>query len=87
MGTIVLSPSTPVAATPLASVPSYDLPIRAESPFDQPAVTGLPSASTASARPLSQSTTAFTERMSDSAPSSTQPVERAVPAMSTAAYA
>ena len=41
------SPSTPVAATPLASVPSYYLPIRAASPLVQSAVTGLPSASTA----------------------------------------
>jgi hypothetical protein len=43
--------------------------------------------SSASARPFSQSMTAFIDPMSEAAPSSAQPVERAVPAMSISATA
>ena len=82
---MVSRPSTPVAAAPLASVPSYDLPISAEEPLVQSATTALPSASTASARPFSQSTTDLIQRMSQAAHSSTHQVDRLVPAMSMAA--
>lgn len=43
IGTIVSRPFTPVAATALASVPSYDLPIMADLPVVQSARAGLPS--------------------------------------------
>ena len=42
---MVVSPSTPVDATPFANVPSYDLPIIAFLPLSQVACTGLPFAS------------------------------------------
>ncbi|AEY92900.1 hypothetical protein SHJG_7633 [Streptomyces hygroscopicus subsp. jinggangensis 5008] len=42
IGTIVRRPLTPVAATPLAMVPSQLLPIMPVLPLVQPAVTGVP---------------------------------------------
>lgn len=42
IGTMVFRPRTPVAATPLAMVPSQLLPIMPVRPFDQSAVTGSP---------------------------------------------
>src|SRR5690625_4984896 len=45
MGTIVARPSTPVDATPMLTVPSYDLPVIPETPLDQSAVISLPFAS------------------------------------------
>ena len=72
-----------MAATPLASVPSYDLPIMPTAPVVQSPVTGVPSTVCAVLRPLSQSITATTEATSSLPPTSPQPVERVVPTMST----
>ncbi|MGX1304593.1 hypothetical protein RKD35_006081 [Streptomyces albogriseolus] len=85
IGTMVFSPSTPVAATPLAMVPSQLLPIMPVLPSVQSARTGSPPVRLlyAFARPFSQSTTALADRMSERPPTSTQPSERLVPARST----
>jgi hypothetical protein len=83
IGTMVSRPRTPVAATALARVPSYDLPIIADLPVVQSATAGLPSARYALARPFSQSMTAFPPSTSALPPTSGQPSERVVPSMST----
>jgi hypothetical protein len=87
MGTIVSSPSTPVAATPLATEPSHDLPIMPTLPEVQPAFAALPSAYVPWPRPFSQSMTALTPSISSRPPTSPQPVDRLVPLKSTAAKA
>ena len=78
-----MSPWTPVEATPLARVPSYDFPIIAALPLSQPATTALPPVTAsnpgAAARPCSQSMTAFMLAMSPGPPCSGQPVDQAVP--------
>lgn len=83
MGTIVSRPSTPVAATALARVPSYDLPIIAALPVVQSATAGLPSARNALALPFSQSMTALPPSTSALPPMSGQPSDLVVPSMST----
>lgn len=85
MGTMVFSPLTPVAATPLAMVPSQLLPIMPVLPSVQSARTRSPPVRSeyAFARPFSQSTTALADWMSERPPTSTQPSERLVPARST----
>jgi hypothetical protein len=85
IGTTVFRPLTPVAATPLAMVPSQLLPIMPVRPLVQVALAVVAPVRVvyAFARPLSQSTTAFAERMSERPPTSTQPSERLVPARST----
>src|SRR5687767_10334605 len=88
IGTIVSRPRTPVAATPLATEPSQDLPIMPTLPVLQDrAETGVPSAAKPRARPLSQSTAARAPATSAGPPTSAQPVERLVPLRSTAANA
>jgi hypothetical protein len=72
-----------VAATPLATVPSQDLPIIPTRPVVQSAVTGVPSAAKARARPFSQSITALAPATSSRPPTSSQPVDRLVPDRST----
>src|SRR3954464_7412242 len=83
IGTIVSRPGTPVAATPLATEPSQDLPIMPVRPLVQPVATaGAPSAYVAVARPFSQSITALAPSTSSRPPTSSQPVDRLVPARS-----
>lgn len=84
IGTIVSSPWTPVAATPLASAPSYDLPIMPVRPVVQVALTGPPCGLNALARPFSQSTTALPPSTSLGPPLTGQPSDLVVPIMSTA---
>jgi len=87
IGTIVARPGTPVAATPLAIEPSQDLPIIPTLPVLQPAEAADPSARKPAARPFSQSMAALTARISSRPPTSAHPVDRLVPAASTAAKA
>ncbi len=81
-GTIVRSPSTPVVATMLGSVPLYDVPTIPTSPVLQSAVTGCPSSSHAFARPFSQSMIALVASVSFMSPIVGQPSEKAVPMLS-----
>lgn len=80
IGTMVFRPLTPVAATPLAMVPSQLLPIMPVLPSVQPAlaVTAPVRVVYPRARPFSQSTTALADRTSERPPTSTQPSERLV---------
>jgi hypothetical protein len=83
IGTMVVRPSTPVAATPLASVPSYDLPISADFPLCQDGtMVWVPAWFLPTARLLSQSTTDFTPAMSPGPPCMGHPVEFDVPFIS-----
>src|ERR687891_492118 len=81
MGTMASRPSTPVVATPIGSVPLYDVPIMPTLPVVQSAKTcsedvGLVKAL---ARPFSQSTIAFGPSVSNGSPVVGQPSERPVP--------
>src|ERR1044071_8478745 len=87
MGTMVASPSTPVAATALAMVPSHDLPIIPTLPVAQLAVTSTPAGVWAVVRPLSQSMTALAPLTSSGPPTSSQPLDLLVPARSAATKA
>ena len=75
------SPFTPVVAAATGSVPLYEVPVIPTLPVDQKAFTfSFPSRSVyPSARPQSQSITAFGARDSLSPPTVGEPSERPVP--------
>jgi hypothetical protein len=81
MGTIASSPSTPVVATPIGSVPLYDVPIIPTLPVVQVAKTSSLEVGLVKplARPFSQSITAFGPSVSNGSPVVGQPSERPVP--------
>src|SRR5919109_1284684 len=81
MGTIASSPSTPVVATPIGSVPLYEVPIIPTLPVVHVAKTSSLEVGLVKplARPLSQSTTALGPSVSKGSPVVGQPSESPVP--------
>src|ERR671918_2284520 len=81
MGTIASRPSTPVVATPMGSVPLYEVPIIPTLPVVQVAKTSSLEVGLVKplARPFSQSITALGPSVSNGSPVVGQPSERPVP--------